>query len=64
MDYLISVLDAWVPSSGQGMTLLLLVGIALMALLFIFVGKLNRELIAEIEMKRKARNSTRSALSS
>ena len=64
MDYLISVLDAWVPSSGQGMTLLLLVGIVLMALLFIFVGKLNRELIAEIEMKRKARNSTRSALSS
>ena len=64
MDYLISVLDAWVPSSGQGMTLLLLVGIVLMALLFIFVGKLNRELIAEIEMKRKARNSTRSALPS
>ena len=64
MDYLISVLDAWVPSSGQGMTLLLLVGIALMALLFIFVGKLNRELIAEIEMKRKVRNITRSALPS
>ena len=64
MDYLISVLDAWVPSSGQGMTLLLFVGIALMALLFIFVGKLNRELIAEIEMKRKVRNITRSALPS
>ncbi len=41
---------------------MLYLGIALMVLLFIYVGKLNRALLAEIETKKKARSVARSAL--
>ena len=55
MESLLSVIDAIVPAAGRGMTLVLLLGIVMMVLLFIVIGKLNDKVIAEIEMKKKNR---------
>ena len=55
MESLLSVIDVIVPADGRGMTLLLLLGIAMMVLLFIGVGRLNDKVIAEIQMKKKTR---------
>ena len=55
MESLLSVIDAIVPAEGRGMTLVLLLGIVMMVLLFIVIGKLNDKVISEIEMKKKNR---------
>lgn len=57
MESLQSFVDAIIPASGRGMALVLLLGIACMALLFVCIGKRNDKLIAETQAKKSARKT-------
>lgn len=48
-----SVIEAILPSSADPMAIGLFIGILLMGWLFVYVGKLNRQVLREIQMKRE-----------